>query len=468
MQQTEQNESDRTESAMVESNEERLRREVESLKRQLEEHKRQLKPSHAEAHVGVPHPSRSTLMLIVAAILVLVLVAFFAGYAPRRKREGTIVAEASAQSMAIPTVNVTLAERSDANSAMVLPGNVQAIAEAPILARSDGYVKKRYADIGDRVRKGQVLAEIEAPELDQQVTQGAANLQQTEAALEQANANYQQGKANEQLAKVTATRWQHLASKGAVSLQENDQYQAQYQAQVANLTALEKAVAAARSNIAAMQANLARLKELQSYEKVTAPFSGIITVRNIDAGALISANSTLLFRIAQTDRLRVYVNVPQANVAAVRTGQQASLDFSEIPGREFAGTVTRTANALDPSSRTLLTEVQVANPDGVLFPGMYAQVKLDTNRIKPPLLIPGDALITRASGTLAAVVSADHVIHLQNVTVGRDYGNTIEVANGLEEGDAVVVNPTDVVREGAKVNPVPISEKPAAKGAGAR
>ena len=283
-------------------------------------------------------PVRLWRWINAAAILVLVLVAFFAGYAPRRKREGTIIAEASAQSMAIPTVNVTLAERSDANSAMVLPGNVQAIAEAPILARSDGYVKKRYADIGDRVRKGQVLAEIEAPELDQQVTQGAANLQQTEAALEQANANYQQGKANEQLAKVTATRWQHLASKGAVSLQENDQYQAQYQAQVANLTALEKAVAAARSNIAAMQANLARLKELQSYEKVTAPFSGVIGLRSVSVGDYVKEGADLV-NLEAIDPLKVDFRVPETYLRQVQPGQSLTITLDALPGSTFDGKV---------------------------------------------------------------------------------------------------------------------------------
>lgn len=446
---------------MVESNEERLRKEVEDLKKQLDERKGQ--PARAEAYHGAPHPSRSTLWFIVIAALVITGVAFFAGYAPRQKRERTIAAEAGTQSESLPTVNVTTAERSAANSGLILPGNVQAMTEAPILARADGYVKKRYVDIGDRVRSGQLLAEIEAPEVDQQVTQGAANLQQSEAALEQANANYQQGQANEQLSKVTATRWQHLASKGAVSLQENDQYQAQYKAQAANLNALDKAVSAAKSNVASMQANLSRLQELQSYERVTAPFSGVITLRNIDVGALIGANSTLLYRIAQTSRLRVYVNVPQANIASIRPGQQASLEFSELSGRKFSGTVTRTANALDPSSRTLLTEVQVPNPDGALLPGMYAQVDLNTVRADPPLTIPGDALITRANGAVAAVVGHDHVIHFQKVTVGRDYGNTIEVETGLNEGDSVVVNPTDAVREGVKVNPV--SEKPAAKGA---
>lgn len=314
-------------------------------------------------------------------------------------------------------------------------------------------------DIGDRVKPGQLLAEIEAPELDQQVNQARAALDQTRAALEQSSANLQQGQAQEQLAKVTADRWRNLQSKGVVSKQENDTYQSQWAAAQANVSALEKAVSSARSNIGAAQANLSRLTELQGYMKVSAPFAGVITVRNVDVGALVNDGSTLLFRLAQNDRLRTYVNVPQSDAASVHVGQPARLMISDLAGHRFSGTVTRTANALDPTTRTLLTEVQVPNSDGLLLPGMYAEVDLTTPRRNPPLLIPGDTLVVRSNGPQVGVVGADHIVHFQLLQLGRDFGDKIEVLSGIEPGQQVVVNPGDTVQEGAKVNPVPLREK---------
>jgi len=309
-------------------------------------------------------------------------------------------------------------------------------------------------DIGDRVREGQLLATIAAPELDRQVDQAAATLKQSEATLQQANANLQQGEANERIARITAERWAHLTVKGAVSRQENDQYQAQFQAQTANVDALNKAIAAAKSNVAAAQASLDHLKELQIYEQVKAPFAGVITVRNVDVGALITTGNTLLFRIAQTGTLRTYVNVPQTNANSVRVGQPAFLSVSNLPGRRFPGRVTRTASALDPASRTLLAEVQVPNPTGELMPGMYASVDLNTRRADPPLLVPGDALVVRSEGTVLAVVDPDNVVHYRKIDIGRDFGTTVEVLSGIANGDRVIVNPSDAAKEGAKVKPV--------------
>jgi RND family efflux transporter MFP subunit len=349
-----------------------------------------------------------------------------------------------------------------------LPGNIQAITEAPILARADGYLKSRMVDIGDRVRAGQPLAEIEAPELDQQLRQARASLQQGQAALEQAQAaleqalaNYEQGKSNLELARVTAQRWGDLGKAGIVSRQDNDQAQAQYQAQTSNVLALEKAitaqrsnVAAARANVTAAEANVARLDEIQSYRVVKAPFDGVITLRNVDVGALVTTGTTLLFRVAQTGTLRAYVNVPQTNASSIRVGQPAQLSASNLPGRHFRGTVARTASALDPTSRTLLVEVDVPNPEGALFPGMYAQVDFNSARTNPPLLVGGDALIVRADGTQVAVVRPDHTVHLQKIVVGRDLGAQLEVLSGLQVGDTIIANPGDVAREGAKVEPV--------------
>jgi RND family efflux transporter MFP subunit len=363
-------------------------------------------------------------------------------------------------------VTVSTVQESSSKAELVLPGNIQAMTEAPILARADGYVKRRYVDIGDRVRAGQLVAEIEAPEIGQQVQQAKAALQQSQSALEQARANYRQGKTNEELARVTAQRWGNLLTKGVVSRQENDTYQAQYQAQVANSQALEKAIAAAQSNVAAAEANLARLTELEGYQQVRAPFAGVITVRNVDVGALITSGTTLLFRVAQTNPVRTYINVPQADAPSVHVGQQADLLIPDQPGKHYTGTVTRTSNSLDPASRTLLVEVQVKNPDGTLLPGTYCQVDLNMKRAQPPVLIPGDTLVIRGDGPQVAVVQPDQTVHFQKLVLGRDYGDRIEVISGVEKGQSVIANPSDAVREGVKVKPVPVTAKPAPKAAG--
>jgi RND family efflux transporter MFP subunit len=269
-----------------------------------------------------------------------------------------------------------------------------------------------------------------------------------------AEAALEQGKANESIAKVTATRWDNLVKRGAVSKQENDQYQAQFQAQSANVRALERAVDAAKGNIAAMQADLARLTDMQGYLKVKAPFAGVVTLRNVDVGTLVNTGTTLLFRIAQTNLLRTYLNVPQSSASDVHVGQMASLATPELPERKFSGAVTRTANALDPSSRTLLVEVQVPNPEGKLLPGMYVEVDLHLPRKDPPLLLPSDTLSVRPEGTMVAVLDSNNAVHFQRVTVGRDYGSQIEVLSGLSAGQRVIANPNDSVQEGVKVHPV--------------
>jgi len=440
--------------------EERLRRENQELKQQIEELKRSSRgSSRADPSVKLWNPSGVTIWSIVFLAAVLVVVAFLAGYIPLQKRRALIVSEAQQQEVALPRVEVVEVGRSSRTSEMELPGNIQAITEAPILARADGYLQRRMADIGDRVRLGQPLAEIEAPELDEQVHQAKANLQQARAALDQALANYTQGKSNMEFARVTAERWSRLVARGAVSKQDNDQYQAQYQAQVANLQALEKAIAVQRSTVSAVEANLMRLEKLQGYLLVKAPFDGVITLRNLDAGALVNAGSTLLFRIAQTGTLRTYVNVPQANAGSIRVGQTAHLSVSNLPGRQFRGAVARTANALDPNSRTLLVEVHVPNADGALLPGMYAQVDLSSIRTNPPMLIPSEALIVRADGTEVALVRPDHTVHLQKIQIGRDYGDRLEVSGGIEEGDTIIPNPGDLAREGLKVDPVGPGQK---------
>jgi RND family efflux transporter MFP subunit len=432
------------------STEDQLRAEIESLKRQL--------AAQTPARRG---PSTTSLIVFAVVAIVLIVAGFFVGYVPRQRREEVLAAEARENTASLPLVNFNKAVRSSSKSNLILPGNIQAVTEAPIVSRATGYLRKRYVDIGDRVQAGQVVAEIDAPELDQQIIQANATIEQARSNVQQTEAALQQGKANESLARANATRYDNLFKRGVVSKQENDTYQAQYSAQQANVQALEKATNAARSNVSAVEANLARLTQLKTYQTVRAPFAGVITVRNVDTGALVNEGNTLLFRIAQTGSLRTYLNLPQSEADAVRVGQGATVTIAELPGRQFKGTVTRTANALDPATRTLLTEVQIPNPAGQLMPGMFAQVDLAVTRKNPPLLIPGDTLIVRSDGTQVAVLADNDTVHFTRIQVGRDYGDRIEVLGGLEEGARLVINPSDAVREGVKVKPV--TERPAQK-----
>jgi len=431
--------------------EDRLRSEIEDLKRQLAEQKRAADGAHGPAAKA---PSWRSLIVVMLLLGALAAAGYYAGYAPRQRRELVLAAETRAETQSLPVVNVKPVEKAAAQSRLVLPGNIQAVTEAPVLARSSGYIRKRYADIGDRVKAGQVLLEIEAPELQQQIKQAGAAIEQAKSAVEQAQAALLQARANASLAQVTNERWKKLLAKGAVSRQESDTYQAQFEAQSANVQALEKAVAAARSNSSALEANLARLNELLSYQTVRAPFDGVITVRNVDEGALVNEGNTLLFRIAQTDRLRTYLNVPQSDASAVRLGQRATLEIPDLPGRKFAATVTHTSNALDPSSRTLLVEVQAPNPAGELLPGMYAQVDLEVPRKTPALIIPSDTLVMRADGPQVAVVNSEGVVHFTRIQLGRDLGDRLEALSGLQQGMQLAVNPSDEVREGVRVQPV--------------
>jgi RND family efflux transporter MFP subunit len=454
------NDSDLTSAEPGSSTEESLRRENEELRRQLQ----QLRSASHQQSAGVPtsfwRPSPLTLWALGLFVLLLLVIAFFAGYIPLFHRNRLIIDEAQHRERALPQVTVVTVGRSSRNSSLQLPGNIQAITEAPILARADGYIKRRLVDIGDRVHAGDTLAIIEAPELDEQVHQAEATVRQAQASVDQAEANLRQGRADLELARVTADRYAHLVGDGSVSAQENDQYQAQYKLKIAAVQSLEQALRGQQSAIIAAQANVARLENMKGYRNVVAPFDGVITLRNVDSGALVNSGSTLLFRIAQTNALRIYLNVPQTNASSVHHGDTASLSVSNLPGRTFEGTLARTANALDPSSRTLLVEVHVPNPDGALLPGMYAQVTLNSSRVHPPLLIPSDALIVSGAGTQVAVVQPSHRVHLQTIVVGRDYGDRLEVMAGVNDGDVIVAHPGDVLHEGATVDPIELNAKP--------
>ena len=394
----------------------------------------------------------------ILGLTVLILAAAFAiGVLPRLSHQRTLLAASKEEADQAPVVNVIAVQRSSARDELMLPGSIEAMYEAPIYAREDGYLRKLNVDIGDRVRTGQVLGEIETPELDQQIKQARASLSQTQAALKQAQAAVAQGKANLALAKVTLDRWKELVTVGVMSRQDGDEKQATYEARQADLEAAEANVGAAQSNVSASEANLQRLVEMKSFDMVTAPFDGIITVRNTTTGTLISAGTSSpnreLLREAQIDVLRIFVSVPQTEAASISTQQPADVSVQQLPNMVFRGIVARTANALDAASRTMRGEVHIQNPDHTLLPGMYAQVKFSISRRSPSLLIPGDTLVVRSAGTQVAVVGPDRKVHFQKIEIGRDYGARVEVLSGLSEGDTVIVNPTDEIREDVVVEP---------------
>lgn len=412
---------------------------------------------------------RSASRIVVSALVVLVgLVAL--GAVPRLRQSAAL--QRAAASPVIPAVVVMTPSRAPATADFTLPGNIQAIQDVPIFARADGYLKRRFVDIGDRVRPGQVLAEIDTPELDQQVAQGRAALAQAQASLAQAQAALQQARATLQHSEATMrfddislARWRQLKSRELVAQQDVDNFQAasdgsraDVDAAKANIAALTASVNAAQANVSASDANLRRLMDLQSYQTLRAPYAGIVTVRNVDEGSLISAgraqNAMPAFRVAQIDDLRVYVNVPQTFVSSIRPGLSTDTFVRELPDRVFKARVFSTAEALDPASRTLLTEIRMPNEGGVLRPGMYADVKFHVERPNPPFLLPATAIIIRSGPPRVALVDANGVVRLGQVQLGRDFGSTIEVISGLSEQDRLVVAPSDGLQEGVVVSPV--------------
>ena len=306
-----------------------------------------------------------------------------------------------------------------------LPGSLNAFEEAPIYARINGYLTNWLTDIGTHVNEGQLLAEIDSPEVDQE-------LNQSRAALAQA-------KANLEIARTSAARWQDLLKSDAVAKQDTDEKVATWHAREADVQAAE--------------ANVQRLAELDRFKKLVAPFSGIITVRNVDVGTLITSGSAReIFRLARIDPLRVYINLPQAYSQAVKPGDEATLSLTEMPGEKFTGRVVRTAGAIDPASRTLLTEVQVPNHDGKLFSGAHAMVRLSLASPGVPVVVPVNALLFRNDkGMQAGVVESNGIVRLADLTVGRDYGTSVEIVHGLAETDDVIINPSDSLESGMQV-----------------
>jgi RND family efflux transporter MFP subunit len=371
--------------------------------------------------------------LIGAAIVLVVLGAFTLF---QRRSQYHALAETT-EALAIPTVAVIHPTSEVAQEDLVLPGTMQAYVESPIYARTNGYLQKWYHDIGTRVPKGELLAEIDTPEVDQQLSQARADLNTA-----QANAN---------LSKITQARYQELIKTDGVSKQEVDNAVGDYQAKAATVNSSE--------------ANVRRLEELESFKHVYAPFAGVITRRNIDIGTLINAGNggtqQELFTLAQTDPIRVYVNVQENYAASIRAGLGANLELTQYPGQSFQGKVVRTAEAIDLNSRTLLTEVDVPNKNGQLFPGGYAQVHLQVKVAASRVQVPVNALLFRAEGLRAAVVDANHKIRLRQLTIGRDYGTSLEVLQGVEATDWIVVNPADSLDEGQEVRVKEVAQAPA-------
>jgi membrane fusion protein, multidrug efflux system len=374
-----------------------------------------------------PSKPRKRRGYIVAAVLAVVfLVAAIVGLISRFSERRALAKET--ETLAVATVAVIHPKVEPPQQELVLPSTLQAYIESPIYARTNGYLTKWYKDIGSRVQKGDRLADIETPEIDQELLQARATRDQAAAQVE--------------IAKTSAKRWENLQKMDAVAQQETDERTNTY--------------AQAQANLAAADANVRRLEELESFKHVYAPFSGVVTKRNIDIGALINAGNTgsnqQLFDVARIDPIRVYVSVPEAFAASARPGVRASIEVPSLNGQKFSGAVVRNADSIDTTTRTLLTEIDVPNPRGELLPGAYAQVRFDLKVQAQRLSVPVNALLFRAEGTRAAVVDANGKVHLQPVNIGRDYGVTVEILAGLKPSDSVVLNPSDSLEEGQEVS----------------
>jgi RND family efflux transporter MFP subunit len=395
-------------------------------------------------------------VVIVTLIGMVVLGAI--GLAPRLWRERQLRASVHVAETTAPLVTVAFPVRAPSTADLVLPGSIQAAQETAIYARVDGYLKRRLVNIGDHVQSGQILAEIDTPELDQQLSQAKAALAQSLSALEQARAALQHSDTQLEYNRTNLERWRKMKDRDLVAQQDFDDRQVLVKSGQADVDAARANVAAAEANVTANKANVERLMNLQSFQKVRAPFSGVITVRNVDNGALISAgsgaNNLPLLRMAQTDSLRIFVNVPQTFVVSLTPGLAAEVDVREFPRRSFSAQIAGVAGALDPASRTLLTEVRMRNEENLLRPGMYAEVKFHLKLSDPPLIIPASALIMRSGPPRVATVGADNKVRFQVVQLGRDYGTRVEVIDGLTEKERLLVAPADDLNEGDVVRAV--------------
>ncbi len=382
---------------------------------------------------GGPPPRQVQRWTRIVTVAVLVLLALGAARTLLSRNSNAKVLDRVAADSSVQYVRVTTVKAAGNGQTLSLPGTLQGFVQAPVSARAGGYLRRWTKDIGSRVQKGELLAEIETPELDQQLSQAIAARNQTAASLE--------------LARTTVERWEALRQRDAVSQQELEERRSAY--------------VQAKANLAGAYANVERLKQLGDFKRVVAPFAGVITRRNVDIGDLIDSNKPL-FLLSQTDPLRVYVNVPQAYAHLVKPGQKAVVMQSELSGRSFTGQVARTAGSIDTATRTMQVEVAIPNADGTLLPGAFVQVQLAAAASGTPT-IPANALLMRGQGVLVALVGADGSVQLKPVRLGRNFGDSVEVLDGLAGNETLVLNPSDSLAAGDKVQVV-ADAKPAASG----
>jgi RND family efflux transporter MFP subunit len=377
---------------------------------------------------------------VAAGVIVLLVGSVAIGIWQHYRVHARVMAAAQAQRDFVPTVATATVNTGEPTISVTWPATTDAFAQANIYARASGYISKREVDIGSHVKAGQLLVEITAPELDHQIAQAEATLTQMQAALQQAQAN-------RDLGQVTWNRDSVLVQKGWVTQEQGDTDRL-------NLKAQEAAVNVAEANIKAQTAQVAVLHQQKDYQSVVAPFDGVITQRNVDIGSLVQADATsgtFLFTLMQSDKLRIQLYVPQDEVFGLGPGVDAIIRVPELPGQDFPGKVARIADALQPGTRTLLTEIDVPNPDNVLSPGLYCTVELKIPRKTPSLILPSEAIIFNAKGLSVAVVE-NGIAHLRNINVVRDFGTRIEVNSGVREGDQVILTPPVDLADGQKVH----------------
>jgi len=441
-------------------------------------------PQQQSSTLSPPTEKRPAPLAFVGVCLVVIIGLFLAGFLPRLQEKRELQERHNETVGAVPIVHTVKAEPAVNTESLLLPGNISAIQYTTIYARIDGYLTSRNVDIGDTVKKGQLLAEIDTPTTDQKVLQAKADFEQAEATLvttkaqlkeaiaklEASKAEVEKSQSNVDYASLTAERWQDLATRGAVSVQSKDEkvrmlnsQTSQMAAAQANVKVADAGVKAAQSQVlvatatlAAQKANLQRLRAEVNFKHVVAPFDGVITARKVDAGALITqgsqSTSLELYQMAKIDRLRIYVSVPQRAARYLKTGLSSEVLVSEYPDRVFKGKITNVSGALDANTRTRQTEIQIDNPEHILLPGMYATVRMTGVRETPWIRVPGNTIVSRPDGQFVVVVEGDKA-RFQKVTMGRDFGDVVEIKTGLQGNEQVVISPSDDLRDGDQVDP---------------
>jgi RND family efflux transporter MFP subunit len=401
------------------------------------------------------HSAPKTTARILAGVIVLIVLLAI-GIIPRvlRAREARDVVQAS--TVIHPEVTVVHPEKAPAQTSLSLPGNLEPMYSASVYARTNGYIEKRFVDIGTHVKAGQLLALIATPEIDQQLNQARADVVQAQAVILQTKAALQQAQANVDIARITRDRYAPLIERHAVTQQSLDEANEALNARTADVAAANANIAVSEASLKSRQANVARLEQMQGFERVVAPFEGVVTARNVEQGDLVNDGSgggaRSLFDIAQSDVLRVQVEVPQSAALSIQDGQEATVTVSERPGRKYVAKVTRNAQSVNLAARTMLTEVQVDNHDGSLVPGMYGQIKFEVKATEPSVVIPSTALVIDKNGMHVVTLSADSRVHFVPVDIGQDMGDEVEISQGLHGSETLVSNPSDLLSEGQKVS----------------